>query len=391
MGGVTNQGRQKVAVFFGGRSVEHGVSIVTAAQVINVMDRGKYDLLPVYCSERGDYFLVPEFDVTQYAGLPLNPASFDAFAREKGRRVLLSGEKGRLLSALRSTPGIGERVSPIEVDVAFAVMHGTHGEDGSLQGVFELADVAYVGPNLTSAAVSMDKIAAKAAFRGLGLPVVDGFWVDRASWALEQGPVIEKAAMLGWPVYAKPATLGSSIGVSRVAEASELAFAVDTVLAYDRRCIIEKGIDGGMDINVSVLRDARGVYVSRCERPIKDDEVLDYATKYLRGSKQEGMAAARRVIPADIPDDVASRVQEMARLAYTELNFNGIARVDFLVDPSGWKVFINEVNAIPGSLALYFWELEGISSVEVIDRVIQEAVMAQAQKRRTLYSISEVR
>ena len=384
-----NQGRLKVAVFFGGRSVEHGVSIVTAAQVMNVMDRGRYDLLPVYCTEKGDYFLVPEFDPTEHAGLPLHPSSFDAFARDKGRRVLVSGEKGRLLSALRSTPGIGERVSPLEVDVAFAVMHGSHGEDGSLQGVFELADVAYVGPNMISAAVAMDKIAAKAAFNGLGLPTVEGFWIDRTSWGLEQGPIVEKASMLSWPVYAKPASLGSSIGVSRVSEASELAFAVDTVLAYDRRCIIERGVDGGMDINVSVMRDTRGVYVSRCERPIKDDEVLDYATKYLRGSKQEGMAAARRVIPADIPDDVASRVQEMARLAYMELNFNGVARIDFLVDPDGWKVYINEINSIPGSLALYFWELEGIASGEVIDRVIEEAIAAQAQKARTLHSISQ--
>jgi D-alanine-D-alanine ligase len=386
-----NQGRLKVAVFFGGRSVEHGVSVVTAAQVINVMDRGKYDLLPVYCTEKGDYFLVPEFDVAEHAGLPLNPASFDAFARDKGRRVLLSGEKGRLLSALRSTPGIGERVSPVEVDVAFAVMHGTNGEDGSLQGVFELADLPYVGPNMASASVSMDKITAKAAFKGLGLPVVDGFWIDRASWGLEQGSIIEKAAMLGWPVYTKPATLGSSIGVSRVTAANELAFAVDTVFAYDRRCIIERAVEGGMDINVSVMRDARGVYVSRCERPIKDEEVFDYAAKYLRGSKQEGMAAARRVIPADIPDDVATRVQEMARLAYTELYFNGVARVDFLVDPNGWKLYINEINAIPGSLALYFWELEGITSGEVVDRVIQEAQTAYAQKQRTLYSIGQAR
>jgi D-alanine-D-alanine ligase len=386
-----NRGRLKVAVFFGGRSVEHGVSVVTAAQVMNVMDRGKYDLLPVYCTEKGDYFLVPEFDVSEHAGLPLNPASFDAFARDKGRRVLLSAEKGRLLSTLRSTPGIGERVSPVEVDVAFAVMHGSHGEDGSLQGVFELADVAYAGPNMTSAAVSMDKIAAKAAFKGLGMPVVDGFWFDQASWGLEQGAISEKAATLGWPVYAKPATLGSSIGVTRVSEANELAFAVDTVLAYDRRCIVEKGVDGGMDINVSVLRDTRGIYVSRCERPIKDDEVLDYATKYLRGSKQEGMAAARRIIPADIPDDVATRIQEMARLAYTELNFNGVARVDFLVDPNGWQTYINEINAIPGSLGLYFWELEGISSVDVIDRVIQEALAAQTQKARILHSISQAR
>jgi D-alanine-D-alanine ligase len=326
--------------------------------------------------------------VAAYPGLPLNPASFDAFAREKGRRVLVSGEKGRLLSVLRSTPGIGERVSPVEVDVAFSIIHGTHGEDGSLQGVFELADVPYVGPNLTAAAISMDKIAAKAAFKGLGLPVVDGFWIDRASWGLEQGSVLKKAAALGWPVYAKPATLGSSIGVSRAEDANSLSFAVDTVLAYDKRCIIERSVEGGMDINVSVMRDAKGVYVSSCERPVKDEAVLDYAAKYLRGSKQEGMAAARRVIPADIPDAQTLRIQEMARHVFTELSFNGVARVDFLVDPNGWQVYINEVNAIPGSLALYFWELEGVTSVEVIDRVIQEAVLSQGQKQRTLYSIS---
>jgi D-alanine-D-alanine ligase len=257
--------------------------------------------------------------------------------------------------------------------------------------VFELADVAYVGPSLTSAALSMDKIAAKTAFKGLGLPVVDGFWIDRASWGLEQGPVLEKAAMLGWPVYAKPATLGSSIGVSRAEDGNSLSFAVDTVLAYDKRCIIERSVEGGMDINVSVMRDAKGVYISSCERPVKDEAVLDYAAKYLRGSKQEGMAAARRVIPADIPDAVASQIQEMARHAFTELSFNGVARVDFLVDPSGWQVYINEINAIPGSMALYFWELEGVTSVEVIDRVIQEAVQSQAQKQRTLYSISQLR
>lgn len=385
------QTKLRVAVFFGGRSVEHGVSIVTAAQVMNVMDRGRYELLPVYATERGDYFLVPEFQASDHPGLPLNPASFDSFAREKGRRVLVTAEKGRLLCTLRSTPAIGERVSPLEVDVGFSIIHGTHGEDGTLQGVFELADVPYVGPNLVSAAVAMDKVAAKAVFAGLGLPVVDGFWFDRASWGLEQGVLTEKAATLGWPVFVKPATLGSSIGVTRVEGQNDLAFAVDTVLTYDRRCIVERAVEGGMDINVSVMRDAKGVYVSACERPVKDEEVLDYAAKYLRGSKQEGMAAARRVIPADIPDEVATRIQEMARRVFTELSCNGIARIDFLVEPNGWRVYINEINAIPGSMALYFWELEGVSSVEVIDRVIQEAQAAHAQKQRTLYSISQTR
>ena len=390
-----NQGRLKVAVFFGGRSVEHGVSIVTAAQVMNVMDRGKYDLLPVYCSEKGDYLLVPEFDVSEHAGLPLNPSSFDSFARDKGRKVLVSGEKGRLLSTLRSTPGIGERVSPVEVDVAFAVMHGTHGEDGSLQGVFELADVPYVGPNLVPAAIAMDKIAAKALFKGLGLPTVEGIWFDRPAWQANQASVVARVRELGYPVFVKPATLGSSIGVARVnADDDEysLAFAVDTVLNYDRQCIVERAVPDGMDINCAVMRGPDGVRVSQCERPIKDEEVLDYAAKYLRGSKQEGMAAARRVFPADVPDEVATRIRAMAETAYTQLSMRGLARIDFLVQPStAWKVYINEINAIPGSMATYFWELEGMKTAEVIDQLIADAQAAHREKQRTIYSLSQVR
>jgi D-alanine-D-alanine ligase len=385
------QGKLRVAVFFGGRSVEHGVSIVTAAQVMGVMDRGRYEVLPVYAAERGDYWLVPEFDVKEFGTLPLNPGPFDAFARSKGKRVLVSAEKGRLLTAVRNTPGIGERLSAVDVDVAFSIIHGSHGEDGSLQGVFELADVAYVGPALVPAAVAMDKIVAKTAFAGMGLPVVEGFWFERESWRAEQGSLKEKALALGWPLFVKPATLGSSIAVSRAEDENEFAFAVDTVLSYDRRCVVEKSVEGGMDINVALMRDAEGVRVSACERPVKDEAVLDYAAKYLRGSKQEGMAAARRVIPADIPDEVAERVREMARKAYTELSFNGVARIDFLVSPGTWEVYINEINAIPGSLALYFWELEGLKSAEVIDRIVQEALAAQAQKQRTLYSLSQVR
>jgi D-alanine-D-alanine ligase len=386
-----NQSKLRLAVFFGGRSVEHGVSIVTAAQVMASIDRQRYEVIPVYASERGEYFIVPEFSVSDYTGLPLNPSAFDAFARGKGRRVLLGAERGRLLSALRSTPGIGERLSPVEVDVAFSIVHGSHGEDGTLQGVFELADMPYVGPNMVPAAIAMDKIAAKATFAGLGLPVVEGFWLDREGWQADQPGFSKKAASLGWPLFAKPATLGSSIGVTRVEDESGLAFAVDTVLTYDRRCVIERSIEGGMDINCSVLRDSEGVHVSACERPVKDEEVLDYAAKYLRGSKQEGMAAARRIFPADVPDDVAEQIQTMARTVYTELSFRGVVRIDFLVDPSDWHVFINEVNSIPGSMALYFWELEGRSAASVIESLITEAQASHKEKQRTIYSISQVR
>ena len=391
---MTNQ-RLRVAVFFGGRSVEHGVSIVTAAQVMASLDRARYEVIAVYATEAGEYYVVPEFNVSDYTGLPLNPQAFDAFARGKGRRIIVSAEKGRLLSGVSRTPGLGERISPIEADVAFSVVHGSHGEDGTLQGVFELADVPYVGPNLVPAAIVMDKIAAKAAFRGLGLPTVEGIWFDRAAWQADQASLVQKVRVLGFPAFVKPATLGSSIGVSRVStgdDESTLAFAVDTVLNYDRRCIVERAVPDGMDINCAVMRGTEGVRVSACERPVKDEEVLDYAAKYLRGSKQEGMAAARRVFPADIPDEVAARLRSMAETVYTQLYMRGLARIDFLVEPSpAWNVYINEINAIPGSMATYFWALEGMKTSEVLDQLIADALAAHREKQRTIYSLSQVR
>jgi D-alanine-D-alanine ligase len=390
---MTNQ-KLRLAVFFGGRSVEHGVSIVTAAQVMSAMDRGRYDITAVYATEGGEYYVVPDFNVSDYTGLPLNPSAFDAFAKSKGRRAIVGVEKGRLLATV-SRGLTGERTSPIEVDVAFSIIHGSHGEDGTLQGVFELADVAYVGPNLVPAAIAMDKIAAKATFRGLGLPTVEGIWLDRAKWQSDQAAVASQVKDLGLPVFVKPATLGSSIGVSRVnADDDEysLAFAIDTVFNYDNRCVIERAVPDGMDINCAVMRTPQGVRVSQCERPVKDEEVLDYAAKYLRGSKQEGMAAARRVFPADIPDEVASRIRAMAESVYTELSMRGLARIDFLVEPStDWKVYINEINAIPGSMATYFWELEGMKTAEVIDLLVADARESDREKQRTIYSLSQVR
>ena len=192
-------------------------------------------------------------------------------------------------------------------------------------------------------------------------------------------------------MFVKPATLGSSIGVSKADDESSLAFGVDTVLTYDRRCVIESAVQGGLDINCAVMRTPEGIRVSQCERPVKDEEVLDYAAKYLRGSKQAGMAAARRVFPADVPDHVAEQIQTMARTAYTELYCRGIARIDFLVEPETWRVYINEINSIPGSMALYFWEMEGLKAAEVIDMLIDEARGAFQEKARTTYSISQLR
>ncbi len=390
---MTNQ-KLRLAVFFGGRSVEHGVSIVTAAQVMASMDRGRYEVIAVYATEGGEYYVVPEFDVSDYSGLPLNPSAFDAFAKSKGKRAIVGAEKGRLL-ATQSRGLTGERLTPVEVDVAFSIVHGSHGEDGTLQGVFELADVAYVGPNLVPAAIAMDKIAAKALFKGLGLPTVEGIWIDRATWQSDQASVQEKVRELGLPVFVKPATLGSSIGVSRVNAGDDeysLAFAVDTVLNYDRRCVIERAVPEGMDINCAVMRGPDGVRVSQCERPVKDEEVLDYAAKYLRGSKQEGMAAARRIFPADIPDEVALRIRTMAETVYTELSMRGLARIDFLVEPStDWNVYINEINAIPGSMATYFWELDGMKASEVVDMLVADAQAAHREKQRTIYSLSQIR
>ncbi|MBV8194228.1 MAG: D-alanine--D-alanine ligase [Candidatus Dormibacteraeota bacterium] len=375
-----------VGVFFGGRSVGHEVSVITAQQTMAAFPLERYTPVPVYIAKDGAW----------YTGERLR--DLDAF-RDVERllstmtRVTMHPEpqsQGALLETgpRRGFLGGGAREAA-RIEVAMPLVHGSHGEDGTLQGLFELADIAYCGCDVSASAVSMDKLLAKAAFRAAGLTVLDDVVVDRARWVADAASVLTDVEQhLGYPMYVKPVSLGSSIGVSRAQSGEELRAAVDLALTYDQRCVFEPAQEDIVEINCAVLGSGDDLRVSACEQP-KTTGLLSYDDKYLsKGAKGAGgKEASNRVIPAPLPDAVTTRVQDDAVRAFRAIGAEGVARVDFMVRPHQGEVIVNEINTIPGSLSFYLWEPVGVGFAELVTRLIDIALERKAAKVRTAYSI----
>ena len=378
-----------VGVFFGGRSVEHEVSVITALQAINAFPAAGLTPVPVYIGKNGAW----------YTGDALT--SIDAYRdierlTASATRVTLRPDpdaRGALqpIESRRGLLGGGQRPAAV-LDVALPLVHGTGGEDGTLQGLFELNDLAYCGSGVAAAALSMDKRLAKAAFRAAGLLVLDDVRVSRDAWS--GGADILIAAIesqIGYPAYVKPLSLGSSIGVSRVATREQLRDAIDLALAYDTRCLVEAAQEDIVEINCAVLGRTDDLRASACEQP-KSGGLLSYEDKYLsKGGKSGaatlggGKAASTRIVPAPLSDAMTRRVQETAIAAFRAIDAEGVARVDFLV--RGEEIIVNEINTVPGSLAFHLWEPVGLSLTDVVSRLVDLAQERHAAKSRTAYSI----
>ncbi len=385
-----NQKKLRIGVIFGGRSAEHGISIFTARQVLDSMDRSKYELLPLYVNNEGECFLIGwDFAVRDHLGLPQDATSFEKFARDSGKRILLAGAgKKSLAFEISSVPLFGSVARPLDIDVALPLIHGTHGEDGTMPGLLELADIPYAGSGVLGSAVCMDKTAAKAILKASGIPVADHVWFNRSEWNDSRQDLLCRIGELGLPVFVKPANLGSSIAVFKVDETEQVEFAIDVALNFDHKCVVERSIEGALDINCAVLGGKEPI-TSVCERPLKDDAFLTYHDKYLKGSKFTGLAAASREVPARIPDSVASEIRALALNVFRVLNCDGCVRIDFLVQTENWKIHVNEVNTVPGSLAFYLWEASGIEPQEVVDRLVAAALEKYKQKQETIYHPKE--
>jgi D-alanine-D-alanine ligase len=290
-----------------------------------------------------------------------------------------------------------------EVDVVFPAVHGTHGEDGTLQGLLELADLPYVGAGVAGAAVGMDKILMKAAFQAAGLPVVEGRSYTRSVYQRDPDAVLDDVeARIGYPAFVKPAVLGSSIGVARVDHRDDLRFALEVASAYGRRLLVERALVPVTEVNCAVLGNDDPI-ASVCEQPVPAEGVLSYADKYLSGGKgrveadgegtppapagKQGQTGAnRRLIPAPISDELTARIQGLAIEAFRATDCAGIARVDFLVSPDEQHVYVNEINTMPGSLSFYLWEPSGVPFTELVDRLVALALERHEDRARTNYS-----
>ena len=385
--------RLRVAVMFGGLSVEHEISVITGLQLMEAMDSLRYDAVPVYIAPNGRW----------YCGNALLDKSFYSKLSTSLNGLKFSSELCEV--TLLPKPGVGgltvlgrsfwQRSSTIEVDVYMPVFHGRHGEDGALQGLLELCAVPYTGSSVAASSLSMDKDSVKTFLRHYGIESLphESFYKGELSSCGIDG-ICERIAssdgLSSFPLIVKPSRLGSSIGISTAQDEASLRMALMQAFSYDSKVIVEPYLSDISEINISVLPDGRA---SVCEMPIAGNEILSYTDKYLgeakkapggcAASKASGMATLSRVIdPEEISADVKARVRDWALLAYSAIAAAGVVRFDFILDNPRSELYFNEVNSLPGSLAYYLWEKTEprLLYTELIDILIRDAQRSYAQK-----------
>lgn len=365
----------RVGVIFGGKSGEHEVSLVSAQSIMRAIDKGKYEVVPIGITHEGRWLASGDPLKALTGGQTSMPQLL-----ESGFVLKTSAPDEQPPAEHRElVPGAQAAGIP-EVDVVFPVLHGTFGEDGTMQGLLELADIPYVGAGVMASAVAMDKAIMKDVLRSHGLPVVDHVIVKRAQWEADLAPIrAEVDAKVGYPCFVKPANLGSSVGISKAHSADELDAAIGEAAQYDRKVLVEKCVAQAREIEVSVLGNDHPI-ASVPGEVIPDREFYDYAAKYLDSNSQ-------LLIPAPLDPPLQDQIRALAIDAYLAFDCAGMARVDFLLSRVTGELFIGEVNTIPGftSISMYpkLWEASGIPYAELIDRLIELALERHADKQRS--------
>lgn len=375
--------KTNVAVFFGGRSVEHEISVLSALQAINAFDKEKYEVVPVYISKEGRWFTGPALlDIENYKDMKaLEKKAEEVFMKPVYGDYNLYKARTGLFNKGNSTV--------CELHAAIPVVHGTNCEDGIFEGVLETIGIPFAGCDTLSSALGMDKIMMKKILQTEEIPVVDFVWTTDKGWGLNREDVIEKVEKkLGYPVIVKPADLGSSVGIGRADNREQLIDKINDAEKFSERIIIEKCIEQLQEINCSVLGDSEECRASILEEPIKSGEILSYTDKYMGGSKTEGrgMAVSDKRIPADLPDEVTDRIRKMATDTFKALSCHGVSRIDVMIDKASGEIYVNEINTIPGSLSYYLWEASGISFPELMDRLVKLAYKRKREIDRKTFS-----
>ncbi|NLL46367.1 MAG: D-alanine--D-alanine ligase [Clostridiales bacterium] len=373
----------KVGLLFGGKSVEHEVSVITAIQAMNSFDKGKYDIVPIYISRQGDFYCGPDIGkIEAYRDIKALMA--------RSVRVLPMGENGRMKLLRQPPKKFGDNVYAV-IDVAFPAVHGTNVEDGALQGYLQTIGVPYVGCDVLSSALGMDKYAMKAVLKDNGLPVLPCVRFDVKRWSRKREELIEELEdALRYPIIIKPVNLGSSVGIKIAHDRDGLAEAVDYAFNYASVVIAENAIVNLREINCSVLGDYETAEASECEEPINTDEILSYDDKYGGGDGKKGggkgMSGLKRLLPAPISPELREQVRSLAIKTFKALGCNGVSRIDFLLDTQENKLWVNEINTIPGSLSFYLWEPLGVKYTELLDRMVSLALKREREAADISYS-----
>ena len=376
-----------IGVFFGGKSVEHEVSIISALQVIENLDKEKYNIIPIYIS-KDNKFYSSEFlsDINRYKDL-------DEIVRLSDE-VYFTHENGSLL--VNKKDGIFKKVL-FKIDIVFPVVHGLNVEDGTLEGFLEMYNIPYVGCDVCSSAVGMNKIIFKKVLESSNIPVVEYDTLNISEFEQDSKKAFEKIKdKLSLPIIVKPANLGSSVGIEIIKDEKEFVPKMQQVFEFCENVLIERCITNLREINCSVVGDFSSQEVSVLEEPIKEDEILSYKDKYLgngkggklskMGGKSSGMASLTRKIPAQLDKDQEDEIYNLAKNTFKLLNCEGISRIDFIIDGDNNKIYVNEINTIPGSLSFYLWEPKGVKFSELLNKAIRIAIKRQERRNKITYS-----
>lgn len=361
----------KVGVIFGGESVEHEVSIITAIQAMNKIDQEKYEIIPIYITKNREWFtgeMLKDIDVYQDLSLIKKYAKNVVLYYKNGRYVLQN--KGLFKYVVK------------EIDIAFPIVHGTNVEDGVLQGYLQTIGIPYVGPNVYAGVVGQDKAFMKDVWSSALLPITKYVWFYDIDYKKDRDEVVKKVSKLKYPVIVKPATTGSSVGISVCEDEDKLIDAIDDAIQYDSKIVVEEVVENLKEVNIAVMGNYEHQKVSEIEEVLSSNKFLTYSDKYLGNGKSsklggkvpvkssKGMASTNRKLPADLSDKLRKEIEDIAIKAFKVLGSSGNSRIDFLINEKTNKVYINEINSIPGSLSFYLWDAKDVNFTNVLDEMI---------------------
>ncbi len=381
----------KVGVIFGGESAEHEVSIISAIQAINKMNEEKYDIIPIYITKDRQWYTGAMLkDIDSYQDLSLiKKYATNVVLVEKNNRFILQKKKGLFKREVA------------EIDIAFPIVHGTNVEDGVLQGYLQTIGIPFVGPNTYAGVVGQDKVFMKAIFEKEDLPLSKYVWFYDSEYKTDKDEVLKKISKLKYPLIVKPATTGSSIGISYAEDEAKLCEAIDDAINYDTKILVEEVVENLKEVNISVLGNYEHQKLSVIEEVNGHNKFLTYEDKYIGGGKtkakfgvksvpsckgSKGMLSASRKIPADLSDKLKEEVETVAKKAFKALGSSGCSRIDFLIDSKKNKVYVNEINSIPGSLAFYLWEPLGKDYTELLDDMINIGIKDYKKRSSKTYT-----
>ncbi|MDO5569734.1 MAG: D-alanine--D-alanine ligase family protein [bacterium] len=363
--------KYRLGVIFGGKSVEHEISVITAVQVMANLNTDKYDIIPIYITK----------DLQWYTGAMLKDIQsykdFDLIKRYAAKVNMVNKDGRYILQKTRFF-----KLEIAEIDLVLPIVHGCNMEDGTIQGFLNIIGVPYVGSDIYTSAIGQDKVFMKQIFKANNIPITEYKHFMAKDYYQEKEKVIKKLISMDFPLIVKPATLGSSIGITKADTKEELVAAIDEAVKYDSKIVVERVVDNLVEVNCSVLGGDERIQTSEIEEIIKTDKILSYKDKY-QGSavtSGKGLVASRRIIPARLNKDLLKEVSNLAIKVFECFNCLGVVRIDFLVDKKSKKVYVNEINTIPGSLSYYLWEPKNINYTELLDEIIRITIRNYKRK-----------